>query len=124
MARAGFLFLILARSSRYRAVRQSGYHLVFASAIAGVVLFAVARLFVVLLTGKLPPVEALWTHFAPFEHSGAVGLSFALALIGSGVWNRYVARDQLRMKSRAMPLRGDTHACVSSTPDSERAVLK
>lgn len=104
---AGFLLLILARSSRYWAMRQSGHHLVFASAIAGVLLFAVARLLVVLLTGTFSPVEELWSVFAPFEYSGAVGLSFALAVIGGLGWNLCVARDRLRVAKKAALRSGD-----------------
>lgn len=104
---AGFLLLILARSSRYWAMRQSGYHLVFASALTGVFLFAVSRLLVVWLTGKFPVAECFWSSFAPFEHSGAVGLSFALAALGGFGWNLCVARDRLRIAKKAALRSGD-----------------
>ena len=104
---AGFLLLILARSSRYWAMRQSGHQLVFASAITGVFLFAIARLLVVWLTGKFPAVECGWSSFAPFEYSGAVGFSFVLALVCSGVWNLCFARDPYRAAKQAALRSGD-----------------
>jgi len=39
---AGYLFLILCNATRYRISRESGYHLFFKSAIAGIFLFVVA----------------------------------------------------------------------------------
>ena len=106
-ALAGFLLLTLARSSRYWAMRRSGHHLVFASAIAGMMLLVLARLLVVLLTGMFPGTETFWMSFAPFEYSGAVGLSFVLAAtLGIG-WNLCVARDAHQAAKQAALRAGD-----------------
>ena len=48
-ALAGYLFLKWFHGTCYSLPRETGYHVVFKSAIAGVLLFFIARLFVVLI---------------------------------------------------------------------------
>ena len=55
-ALAGYLFLNWFNGTRYSLPRETGYHVVFQSAIAGVVLFVIARLLVVLANAVTPAI--------------------------------------------------------------------
>ena len=59
-ALAGYLFLKSFNGTRYSLPRETGYHVVFQSAIAGVLLFFMARLFVVLANTFTPAVTESW----------------------------------------------------------------
>ena len=59
-ALAGYLFLNWFNATRYSLPRETGYHVVFQSAIAGVVLFVIARLLVVLANAVTPAIAECW----------------------------------------------------------------
>ena len=64
-ALAGYLFLNWFNATRYSLPRETGYHVVFQSAIAGVLLFFIARLFVVLANTLIPAIAEFWNNYRP-----------------------------------------------------------
>lgn len=79
-ALGGYWFLMHTHATRYRTLRNSGYSLVFTSAIAGVALLAVARLLALTLSGFDIELESAWKSYAPFDYSGTMALTAVLAV--------------------------------------------
>ena len=69
-ALAGYLFLNSFNGTRYSLPRETGYHVVFQSAIAGVLLFLLARLVVVLANTLAPAIAESWKIIVPLDYSG------------------------------------------------------
>ena len=78
-ALAGFVLLFGTHLFRYWLNRQGGYKLLFATALAGAILLALARALVV-IAGK-EHVPEWWYAYASFQMSETVGLSVLLALV-------------------------------------------
>ena len=79
---SGYLLLIYSSLTRFRLLRQSGYHLFLQSALVGAGLAVFARLIVILVPDTHPVVDTVgkwWAEFAPFEHSGTAALTIATA---------------------------------------------
>ena len=94
-ALAGFILLFGTKVFRYWLNRQGGYKLLFATALAGAVLLALARGVEIALGDQFIP--SWWDNYAPFEWSATVGLSVLIAvvlavLINLGVWKSYAAK--------------------------------
>ena len=86
-ALVGFLFLFVTHETRFALMRLSGYQVIFISALTGLAFLVLSRISVLLLDGTCAPVTAAWKAFAPFDHSGALGLGIGLALAGALLWN-------------------------------------
>lgn len=105
---AGYWLLDQTCLWRYQLRRESGYRLFFKSAIAGLVLVAIARLLCVSLERAYPDildqafryVEA-WKSYAPFEYSGTMMLTAALAVVTPPFLNRFLDADR-RAKSASL----------------------
>lgn len=69
-ALAGYLFLERFNGTRYSLPRKAGYHVVFQSAIAGVILFFLARMIVLLLNTIFPVIGRLWKTVLDLDYSG------------------------------------------------------
>ena len=99
---AGYWLLDQTYLWRYQLRRESGYRLFFKSAIAGLVLVAIARLLCVTLECAFPDsldeafryIEA-WKRYAPFEYSGTMMLTAALAVVTPPILNRFLDADRL-----------------------------
>lgn len=86
----GYLFLKFSNYTRFSIRRQSGHKLLFESAVAGLVLLALARLLVLALGNGPEGWQSVvdgWARFAPFTHVGTVGMAFALGPLGAVVSN-------------------------------------
>ena len=86
-ALVGFLFLAVTYETRFALMRLSGYQVIFRSALTGLAFLVLSRISVLLLDGTCAPVTAAWKAFAPFDHSGALGLGIGSALAGALLWN-------------------------------------
>lgn len=77
----GYLFLTRCHWTRFSVRRQSGHHLLFGSAAAGLLLLSAARILALLaeepLRNRLPALEH-WATLAPFPYIGTIGLAFLL----------------------------------------------
>lgn len=81
----GYWLLTRLYYTRYGVLRDSGYHVLFKSAIAGCSLFVVSRLAVIFFLNPLfPYIGKIWKYCVPFDYSGTVTLSY----LWEAVWQR------------------------------------
>lgn len=88
----GYIFIRRLNRTRFSAVRYSGERLIFHSAVAGVVLLAVAFLVVLVLVGLFPGLKHGWASLVPFPYSGTAFLAFLLGALGWWPLNRLFYR--------------------------------
>ena len=106
-ALAGYLFLNWFNGTRYSLPRETGYHVVFQSAIAGVLLFFVARLLVVLANTYVPDIAECWKTIVPLDYSGTAAGTFVLAALLPIVLNRLSRFDRFKAREKAAEAAGD-----------------
>ena len=106
-ALAGYLFLNRFNGTRYSLPRETGYHIVFQSAIAGVVLFVVARVLVVLANVVVPTIAAAWNTLVPLDYSGTAAGTFVLAAVLPWILNRLSRFDRFKARQKAAEAAGD-----------------
>ena len=95
----GYLFLRILYYTRYSVLRDSGYHVLFTSAIVGFILGIVARLIVVfLLIPLLPRFVEIWKSHVPSDYSGTVVLSFLLGCVLPPVINQFYGKEKATQK--------------------------
>ena len=94
----GYWFLTHLHYTRYRAARDSGYHLLFRSALVGVFLYVFAQGIVFTLNNWLPEVSALWQPYLPDPYSDAAILSVALGFALPWAGNRFFNEAQAARK--------------------------
>ena len=103
-ALGGYLFIAHFNGTRDRLRRESGYHLVFRSAVAGIALFAIAHILVTFASGVLPNVGVLreaailWHTTFPVENSAAAALSVLLGQLTPSVLNPFSDRTGARRR--------------------------
>ena len=91
----GYWFLTRLYYTRYGVLRDSGYHVLFKSAIAGCSLFVVSRLAVIFLLNPLfPYIGKIWKFYVPFDYSGTVTLSVLLGGVLPIVVNLFYCREK------------------------------
>ena len=106
-ALAGYLFLNWFNGTRYSLPRETGYHVVFQSAIAGVLLFFVARLLVVLANTYIPDIAECWETIVPLDYSGTAAGTFVLAALLPIIFNRLSSFDRFKAREKAAEAAGD-----------------
>ena len=97
-ALGGYVFLLLCNATRPRVQHMPGYHLVFASALAGIVFYGVSFLIAAASDlGTVQVAKAALRHATMDEHYGTVFTAAVLSLIlpPVGAWtaNRWVSRE-------------------------------
>ena len=100
-ALAGYLFLSWFNATRYSLPRETGYHVVFRSAIAGVLLFFIARLFVVLADVFAPAIGQSWKAIVPLDYSGTTAITVMLAALLPLTLNLFPRFDQFQAQRKA-----------------------
>ena len=106
-ALAGYLFLSWFNATRYSLPRETGYHVVFQSALAGVLLFLFARLVVVLAGTFAPAVAECWKIVVPLDYSGTAAGTFILAAILPLILNKLSRFDRFKAQQKAAEAAGD-----------------
>ena len=110
-ALGGYLFVTRFNATRDRLHSESGYHVVFRSAVAGVVLFGIGRTLGVLADRFLPQdnllryADALWETAFPIEYSSTVLVSVLLGWLSPWLLNPFWPR--LDSRRRAAEASGD-----------------
>jgi len=86
----GYGFLIFCNCTKYRILRESGYHVLFRSAIAGLLFFAAMYLAVKVAERLLPdnPVFPLLQEFMPAENSVTLAFTVLLTVASLVLVNR------------------------------------
>lgn len=85
----GYWLLTHLNYTRYRAFRDSGYHILFSSAFAGALLFGLAHLTILFLEHFLPQSVDLWDRYFPSAYSDTVALSVILGAALPALGNRF-----------------------------------
>ena len=106
-ALAGYLFLNSFNGTRYSLPREAGYHVVFQSAIAGVLLFFLARLVVVPANILAPGIAQCWKMIVPLNYSGTAAATFVLAALLPLILNRLSGLNPLQARQKAAESAGD-----------------
>ena len=106
-ALAGYLFLSLFNGTRYRLARESGYHLIFRSALVGAAFFFAARVPVLCADRLAPRLAEHWKELLPFEYSGTVAFTFMFAVLLPPILNRVKRFRPLTAQQRAATSAGD-----------------
>ena len=90
-ALGGYWFLTHLNFTRYRAVRDSGYHILFRSAFVGLVLFVVAEALLIPVRHWFEGLHSLWESISPVDYSDTAALSvilgFAIPMAGNLVYS-------------------------------------
>lgn len=94
----GYWFLTHLHYTRYRAARDSGYHLLFRSAFVGVFLFVCAQGVILGLDKFLPAVSSWWQPYVPAPYSDAAILSVLLGFVLPWVGNRFFNEERAAQK--------------------------
>ena len=106
-ALAGYLFLNWFNATRYLLPRETGYHVVFQSAIAGVVLFFIARILVVFANAFAPAIAESWRTIVPLDYSGTAAGTIILATLLPMILNRFSRFDRFEARQKAAEAAGD-----------------
>lgn len=104
---AGYTFLRLFNGTRFFLPRESGYHVVFLSAIIGIPLFFFARLFVVLINTLTPTMAACWKMIVPLDYSGTAAGALVLAVALPLILNKLTKFEKLQAQEKAARTAGD-----------------
>lgn len=94
----GYWFLTHLHYTRYRTVRDSGYHLLFRSAFVGVFLFICAQGVLLALNKFLPAVSSWWQPYVPAPYSDAAILSVLLGFVLPWVGNHFFNEERAAQK--------------------------
>ena len=100
----GYLFLTRAYFTRYDTIRNSGYHLFFRSAAAGLGLGVAAHLLLFFLEECFPLIRESWKPYLPSEYDDTAILSLALGLVLPFLFNLY--HDRKKEAERTAKKRG------------------
>ena len=100
----GYWLLTRIYFTRYRMLRDSGYHVLFKSAIAGCSLVVVSRLLIVFFLGpEFPTIVETWKSYVPSSYSGTIALSAILAValppLANQVCNKRKAAERAAVES-------------------------
>lgn len=85
----GYWFLTHWNYTRYQAVRDSGYHVLFRSALFGILLYCVARGITLLSDWLCPPLTLLWDSHVPEPFTSEVMLSLFLGWLSPFGFNLF-----------------------------------
>ena len=90
----GYWFLTHFNYTRFQAVRDSGYHVLFRSALWGGLLFCLARVLTLVLDSQYPGTSALWGHHFPNPYSLEVVLSIFLGFLLPLIMNWFYSAER------------------------------
>lgn len=105
----GYLFLRQWNYTRFEIPHDSGYHVLFKSIIAGMILFPapylIATSFAHLFPSFYPLV--LWKTLVPFDYVGILAIVFLEAFVGAWLLNKTPQFDADTCLRRTIRIRGD-----------------
>lgn len=90
----GYWFLTHLYVTRYRAIRESGYHLFFRSAFTSLALAIVAYLIILILDHYSPSFDELWKSHIPSRYHSTAILSAALGFLLPLALNPFCDREK------------------------------
>ena len=90
----GYWFLTHWNFTRYRAARHSGYHLLFQSALFGILLYCVGRLITLAMDAGYPSATGFWDKHFPEPFTSEVVASLVLAVLITPLFNLFYSKDR------------------------------
>ena len=99
LALGGYWFLTRYHRTRDSLQRANGYHVVLQSAIAGLALFAIARLITTVVGFCWPEVGRIWQLLLPIDYSGTSTLSVVLGVGAPLLLNRFTDRNRAQRQN-------------------------
>lgn len=90
----GYWFLQHANFTRFEIYRLSGYHLLFRSALAGILLASSAHLITLIIDALVPPIRIFWYAYIPVDYLDTAILSILLAAAIPPVINRFHSEEK------------------------------
>ena len=90
----GYWLLTHWNYTRYRAVRDSGYHLLFRSVLFGIPLYCLARFLTFVSDCFYSPLTKLWDAHVPVPFTSEVILSIAIGFLLPIVFNRFYTSEE------------------------------
>lgn len=118
----GYTFLITCYLTRFIAVRDTGYHLFFKSAIAGSVLFVVAYTVEPFINSSTMALQDFWQSNLATGHIGTSALSLALGFIIAVAINVFCSREKYAQK--AAEKRGDRLELMLASSSDEQVQVE
>ena len=95
----GYWFLTHWYFTKYSALRESGYHLFFRSAFAGVLLSFFARFLIYLLNLYFPWIGTLWKSVMPYDYYGTAILSVILGFLLPFALNPFYGQERAQRRT-------------------------
>ena len=90
----GYWFLRRANFTRFEIFRLSGYHLLFQSALAGIILASFAHLIALRIDAIVPQIRSFWYAYIPVYYVDTAILSILLAVVIPPVINRFHSEEK------------------------------
>ena len=95
----GYWFLTHWHFTKYSALRESGYHLFFQSAFAGILLGVLAHSIILSLDCGFPKIGTLWKPFVPHVYYGTAILSVVLGFVLPFVLNIFYSQEKAQRRT-------------------------
>ena len=96
---AGYWFLQHANFTRYEIHRQSGYHLLFRAALAGIILAGFAHTIALIINHIAPQWRATWHSVVAISYLDTAILSIVLSLVLPPIINMFDSREKAAKRS-------------------------
>ena len=90
----GYWFLQHANFTRFEIYRLSGYHLLFRSALAGILLASFAHSITLLIDALVPQLRSFWFAYIPVDYVDTAILSILLAATVPPVINKFHSEEK------------------------------
>ena len=90
----GYWLLTTCYQTRYKIRREQGYHVVFRSAVVGLVLFFIAHFIAEWTNHLYPQLCVAWKKFMPFGYSPTTMLTIILGLIYPPISNQFCTKEE------------------------------
>ena len=95
----GYWFLTHWYFTKYSALRESGYHLFFQSAFAGILLGIPAHLIILVLDCSFPKIGMIWKPFVPHVYYGTAILSVVLGFLLPFALNKCYGQEEAQRRT-------------------------
>lgn len=118
----GYWFLQRANFTRFEIYRLSGYHLLFRSALAGMVLGSLAHFITLLLNDIEPRIRSFWYAYIPVDYIDTAFLSILLAAATPPVLNIFYRKE--RAAKRTAEDYGDLIEMVIASAFERRKMME
>ena len=80
-ALSGYWFLTHCHRTNHQIARNTGYHVLFQSSVAGGVIFSVAHLIILIIHRCIPQFSELWKSWIPYPFADTVALGILVSFV-------------------------------------------